>query len=254
MRGGYQPVRFPGNLDEGEDVVLQELERLEFSPARLPLSTTHRRKLCGLLHAPILELDRMVHCVERDPLLAVSVLRLVTDELAGIDPIRISDCIVIAGRDRLLALAESENAALTRVPALDEFAERSQTFSLIASRLAASTRVVDVAAARLAALLHALGELPILLSGRGAERYSPATIAAWGERLASSWRLPSALVSAIAAYGPRICDGAPDPMQLIIGAARHLVDCELSEESPLAAALLDCGESASVAAKCQWLS
>ncbi len=86
------------------------------------------------------------------------------------------------------------------------------------------------------------------------ERYSPATIAAWGKRLASSWRLPSALVSAIAAYDPRICDGAPDPMQLIIGAARHLVNCQLMEKAPLAAALLDCGESARVAAKCQRLS
>ena len=149
-----------------------------------------------------------------------------TDEVVGVDPIRISDCVVIAGRDRLFALAESENFALAGIPAMDEFAERSRVFSLIASRLAASTSAVDPAAARLAGLLHALGELPILLSGRSLDRYSPATIAGWGKRLAASWHLPSALVSAIAAYDTRVCDGTPDPMQLIIGAARHLVNCQ----------------------------
>ena len=34
MRGGYQPVRFPGNLDEG--AVLRELERLELSRRPFP--------------------------------------------------------------------------------------------------------------------------------------------------------------------------------------------------------------------------
>jgi len=252
MRNGHQLVRFPCDFDE--DAVLQELERLEFSPARLPLSVVHLRKFSGLLHAPILELDRIVRCVERDPLLAVSVLRLVTDELAGVDAIRTSDCIVIAGRDRLLALAESENFALAGIPAIDEFAERSRVFSLITSRLAASTGAVDSAAARLAGLLHALGEIPILLSGRSPDGYSPAAIASWGKRLASSWRLPSALVGAIAAYDTRECDGTPDPMQLIIGAARRLVNCQVLEGAPIAVVLLDCGEKASDAERCQRLS
>ena len=246
MRGSYQPVRFPGSLDE--DAVLQELERLELSTARLPLSVVHLRKFSSLLHAPILELDRIVRRVERDPLLAVSVLRLVTDEMADVAPIRISDCIVLAGRDRLLALAESENFALAGTPAIDEFAERSRVFSLNVSRLAASTRAVDPAAARLAGLLHALGEIPILLSGRRLDHYLPATIAGWGKRLASSWRLPSALVSAIAAYDTRVCEGTLDPMQLVIGAARRLVNCQTLEEAP-AVVLFDCGERASEEAK-----
>jgi HD-like signal output (HDOD) protein len=252
MRGSYQPVRFPGSLDE--DAVLQQLERLESSPARLPLSVIHLRKLSGLLHAPILELDCIVRRVERDPLLAVSVLRLVTDEMADVAPIRISDCIVLAGRDRLLALAESENFALAGTPAIDEFAERSRVFSLNVSRLAASTRAVDPAAARLAGLLHALGEIPILLSGRRLDHYLPATIAGWGKRLASSWRLPSALVSAIAAYDTRVCEGTLDPMQLVIGAARRLVNCQTLEEAPPAVVLLNREERTSEAARCPRLN
>jgi HD-like signal output (HDOD) protein len=247
MRGAYQPEEFPGSLDE--DAVLQELERLELSTARLPLSVVHLRKFSSLLHAPILELDRIVRRVERDPLLAVSVLRLVTDEVAGVDPIRISDCVVLAGRDRLLALAESENFALAGLPAIEEFAERSRVFSLSVSRLAASTRTVDPAAALLAGLLHALGEIPILLSGRRPDHYLPATIAGWGKRLASSWRLPPALVSAIAAYDPRVCDSTPDPMQLIIGAARRLVNCQILEEAPPAVVLLDSEQKTSEAAQ-----
>ena len=252
MRNGHQLVRFPSDFDE--DAVLQELERLEFSPARLPLSVVHLRKFSGLLHAPILELDRIVRCVERDPLLAVSVLRLVTDEMADVAPIRISDCIVLAGRDRLLALAESENFALAGTPAIDEFAERSRVFSLNVSRLAASTRAVDPAAARLAGLLHALGEIPILLSGRRLDHYLPATIAGWGKRLASSWRLPSALVSAIAAYDTRVCEGTLDPMQLVIGAARRLVNCQTLEEAPPAVVLLNREERTSEAARCPRLN
>ena len=252
MRDDSQPVRFPGNLDD--DAVLRELDRLEFSPAQLPLNAVNLRKFAGLLQAPILQLDRIVRCVERDPLLAVGVLRLVADELDGVDPIRISDCIVIAGRNRLLALAESGNFALASVPGLDDFAERSRVCSLIASRLAASTRAVDFAAARLAGLLHLLGELPILLSERAPESYSPAAIAGWGKRLASSWRLPAALISAIAAYETRVCDDVPGPMQLIIGATRRVVSCHVLEEAPLAAVLLGQGERASEAAKCQSLS
>ncbi len=252
MRSDYQPVRFPGNLDD--DAVLRELDRLEFSEAQLPLNAVNLRKFAGLLHVPILELDRIVRCVERDPLLAVGVLRLVTGELDGIDPIRISDCIVIAGRNRLLALAESGSFALAGVPVLDDFAERSRVCSLIASRLAASTRAVDFAAARLAGLLHLLGELPILLSGRAPDGYSPAEIAGWGKRLASSWRLPTGLISAIVAYDVRVCDGAPDPMQLIIGATRRVVSCHVPEEAPPAVVLLGQGERASEAAKCQSLS
>jgi HD-like signal output (HDOD) protein len=252
MRGDYQPVRFPGNLDD--DAVLRELDRLESSPAQLPLNAVNLRRFAGLLHAPILELDRIVRCVERDPLLAVGVLRLVTDELDGVDPIRISDCIVIAGRTRLLALAESGDFVLASVPVLDNFAERSRVCSLIASRLAASTRAVDFAAARLAGLLHLLGELPILLSGRAPDGYSPVEIAAWGKRLASSWRLPAVLISAIAAYDERVCYGASDSMQLIIGAARRLVSCHVPEEAPPAAVLLGQEERASETAKCQSLS
>jgi HD-like signal output (HDOD) protein len=252
MRGCYQPVRFPGSLDEG--AVLQELERLEFSPARLPLLAVNLRKFSGLLHAPILELDRMVRCVEHDPLLAVSVLRLVADELAGVDPVRISDCIILAGRDRLMAITESADFALAGLHAFDEFAERSRVLSLIASRLAISTGAVDPAAARLAGLLHALGEIPILQSGCDPDHYSPAMIAGWGKRLALSWRLPSALVSSIAAYDTRNCDSTPDPMQLILGAARCLVNCSALESASPAVVLLDCGERTSGAAKCQRLS
>ncbi len=248
MRGSYQPVRFPGTLDEAP--VLQELERLESSPAHLPLSVTHLRELSGLLHAPILELDRIVKRVERDPLLAVSVLRLVTDEMVGVDPIRISDCVILAGRDRLFALAESANFALAGTPTIDEFAERSRVFSLNVSRLAASTCAVDPAAARLAGLLHALGEIPVLLSGRCLDCYLPATIAGWGKRLASSWRLPSALVSAIAAYDIQVCEGTLDPMQLVIGAARRLVNYQALEEAPPAFVLLNREERTSEAARC----
>jgi HD-like signal output (HDOD) protein len=251
MRGCYQPVRFPGN--PGEQAILQELDRLELSPAKLPLSAANLRKLSSLLHPSILELDRIVRCVEHDPLLAVSVLRLVMDELAGVDPIRISDCVVLAGRDRLLALAESKDFAFAGIPAIDEFAERSRVLSLAASQLAAATGTVDPAAARLAGLLHALGEIPILLSGRGIAHYAPAAIARWGERLASSWRLPSALVSAIAAYDPRICDGTPDAMQLIIGAARRLVNCQVPKKEPLAVAFLDGVERTNETTECQRL-
>jgi HD-like signal output (HDOD) protein len=240
MRGGYQPVRFPGNPDE--DAVLQELERLEFSPARLPLSETNLRKFSSLLHAPILELDRIATSVEHDPLLAVGVLRLVADELAGVDSIRISDCIVIAGRIRLLALAESTNSAPVGISAIDDFTARSRIFSLIASRLAAAASTVDPAAARLAGLLHALGELPILLSGGTIDHYSPAAIAGWGKRLAASWHLPAALVSAIAAYDTRGCDSSPDPMRLIIGAARHLMSCQVVENALCAVVSIDGGK------------
>lgn len=252
MRGSYQPVRFPENPDEG--AVLRELERLEFSRRPLPLSVTLLRRFSRLLQAPTLELDCLVRCIECDPLLAVSVLRLVADELAGINLVRISDCIVIAGRERLRTLAESENLAPAGIPAMDEFAERSRGFSLIALRLAASTNTVDPAAARLAGLLHALGELPILLSGRGPDRYSPATIAGWGKRLAQSWHLPSALVGAIAAYDPQVADGTPDPVQLIIAAAHCLVHCRALEGAPAALALLNCGEQACAAPRYNRLS
>jgi HD-like signal output (HDOD) protein len=103
-------------------------------------------------------------------------------------------------------------------------------------------------------LLHALGEIPILLSGRRPDHYLPVTIAAWGKRLASSWRLPSALVSAIAAYDTGVHDGAPDPMQLVIGTARRLVNSQVLEAPPPAVVLLDRGERASEAAKCPRLN
>lgn len=247
MRGSYQPVRFPGNPDEGP--VLRELKRLELSRRPLPLSVTLLRRFSRLLQAPTLELECIVRCIECDPLLAISVLRLVADELAGVDLVRISDCIVIAGRERLRTLAESENLAPAGIPAMDVFGERSRGFSLIASRLAASTNAVDPAVARLAGLLHALGELPILLSGRSPDRYSPATIAGWGKRLARSWHLPSALVSAIAAYDPQVSDGTPDPVQLIIRAAHCLVHCHAREAAPATVFLLNRGGQAREAAR-----
>jgi HD-like signal output (HDOD) protein len=74
MRGSYQLVRFPGNPHEG--AVLRELERLELSRRPLPLSGPLLRRFSRLLQAPTLELDCIVRCIERDPLLAVSVLRL----------------------------------------------------------------------------------------------------------------------------------------------------------------------------------
>jgi hypothetical protein len=78
----------------------------------------------------------------------------------------------------------------------------------------------------------------------------PATIAGWGKRLASSWRLPSALVSAIAAYDMQVCEGTLDPMLLVIGAARRLVNYQVLEEAPPAFVLLDREERTSEAARC----
>jgi len=238
MRGGYQPAGFPGNLD---GAVVRELERLEAPPARLPLGLTHRRRFSRLLHMPTLELDRIVRCVEYDPLLAISVLRLIATELADLDPVRISDCIIIAGRERLVALAETQNCAITSLPSIEKFAEHARSFSLIASRLAASTGAVDPAAARLAGLLHFLGELPVLLSGCSLDDYSPAAIAGWGERLATSWHLPAAFISAIAAYDVCACGSTPDAMQSVIVAARGLADWP--DETAPAAVLLSEGEN-----------
>ena len=233
MRGAYQPASFPGNLDEG--TVLRELEHLEDSSVRLPSSVTQLGNFCRLLRMPTLELESIVRCIECDPLLAISVVRLIADEVADVDPVRISDCVVIAGRDRLFSLGEVEDCACANLPAIQEFAERSRRFSVIASRVAASTRAVDPAAARLGGLLHAIGEIPVLLSGGGRDCYPMATIAGWGKRLARSWHLPSALVSAITAYDTRVCDVTPDPMQLIIGATRHLVNSQQAEEAVPAA-------------------
>ncbi len=233
MRSAYQPAGFPGNLDEG--TVLRELEHLEGSSVWLPLSVTRLGKFCRLLRMPTLELESIVRCIECDPLLAISVVRLIADEVADVDPVRISDCVVIAGRDRLFSLTKVENCACANLPAIQEFAERSRRFSVIASRVAASTRAVDPAAARLGGLLHAIGEIPVLLSGGGQDRYPMATIAGWGKRLALNWHLPSALVSAIAAYDTRVCDGTPDPMQLIIGATRQLVNSQRADEAMPAA-------------------
>jgi HD-like signal output (HDOD) protein len=233
MRGAYQPASFPGDLDEG--AVLRELESLEGSSGWLPLSTTQLRKFCQLLRMPTLELESIVRCIECDPLLAISVVRLVADEVADVEPVRISDCVVIAGRDRLFSLAKIENRACANLPAIQEFAERSRLFSAIASRLAATTRTVDPAAARLGGLLHAIGEIPVLLSRGGRDCYPMETVAGWGKRLALSWHLPSALVRAVTAYDMQVCNDTSDPMQLIIGATRQLVNSQRTEPAALTA-------------------
>ena len=233
MRGAYQPANFPGNLDEG--TVLRQLEGLEGSSVWLPLSVAQLGKFRRLLRMPTLELESIVRCIECDPLLAISVVRLIADEVADVEPVRISDCVVIAGRDRLFSLAKVENCACADLPAIQEFAERSRLFSVIASRLAASTKAVDPAAARLGGLLHAIGEIPVLLSGGGRDCYPMATVAGWGKRLALSWHLPSALVRAITAYDTQVCDSTSDPMQLIIGATRLLVNSQRTEQAVPAA-------------------
>lgn len=156
-----------------------------------------------LLSAPQVELGAVQRLVAGDPCIAAQLIRFANKDLAdaGGGLSRLDECIVLLGVNQVRNLV----LTMPMVPMDDLLCPQLQTFwqysSLGASlceTLGYGCALVEPQRARIAGLLHNIGELPIMLNAHEVNCESdPELHVRIGASLARMWNLPPFLLEAI---------------------------------------------------------
>lgn len=216
------------------------LDELLKRPQTLPVVPELAARLIQTFEADDVDLSAIASEIERDPVMAARLLRQANSSFFRlVRPVgTVRDAVMVLGLNKVRALVvgEAMNASFRAVSGihLDRFWQYSFAAASLAKTICAPRRL-DENVAFTAALLHGVGELVMHTGMPDAmrpldERVDPLarerakaeyrvfgySYAEAGAALASAWRLPRLLVTAIAQHGAPLDHEPQEPLAAVV--------------------------------------
>lgn len=171
----------------------------------LPALSASIFQLNDLLSHGVPDLAAIVRVLCIDPSMAAQVMRLAASACGGDEevPCRLDECAVLVGSSRLRSLVLTTPLAPTdyaAVTAFQTFCHHGHLTSRLCERIAHTCGHPEPHKARVAGLLHDIGELPLYLEHRrrggdcGGDTLEHCRVGGW---LARFWKLPDFLIDVI---------------------------------------------------------